>query len=68
MITIIASRRASLDDGECPVCMHPFGHGQRLVLIRDGDHHHWIHVGHILRAGKDGDVASEDQAAPGAPR
>ncbi len=50
MIAIIETTRAGPGDGTdgtCGACGEPFGHGQRIVLVRRDSEHLWIHVRHV---------------------
>lgn len=46
--SIVATTRATTDDGPCDGCGQPFQPGQRIILVRDTDgHHRWLHVRHL---------------------
>jgi hypothetical protein len=45
--TILETRRATHEDGECPACRRAFEPGQRIVLVRRGGEHDWVHVRHL---------------------
>lgn len=54
MIAVIESARASADSGSCGTCSEPFSPGQRIILIRLGAEHQWIHVRHIAEIARNG--------------
>jgi len=60
MTAVIETRRAGPGDGDCDACHDPLGPGQRIVLIRRGREHRWIHVRHLAEHQADaGDNARE---------
>jgi hypothetical protein len=61
MTAVLESRKAGPGEGDCPACRSPLERGQRIVLIRDGGLHQWVHVRHL--AEPQADATAQDLAA-----
>lgn len=48
MTAVLESRRAGRDEGDCGACHRPLERGRRIVLVRRGGVHQWVHVRHVV--------------------
>jgi hypothetical protein len=66
MITVIETRRAEPGEGDCAACLRPLSAGQRIVLVRRGTEHQWVHVRHVAEHQAD-NTGTEPLTDGGAP-
>lgn len=66
MTAVIETRRAESGEGDCPVCGRPLKRGRRIVLVRRGAEHQWVHVRHVAEGQAD-DTGTGPLTADGVP-